>query len=158
MNQAHSQTDRPHGGGGPDSLHDMNLGRIVVIGVIALVVFAAGIFWAYKLMVGRENEIRAAGPVRVPTEIGKPEIGIVDQVPFEIDHRIEDWRAAYAKRLSSYGWIDRAQGITHIPIEKAMERVVAAPPDIPGEGVPPAARPVVSPSAPRSSAKPGRAP
>jgi hypothetical protein len=158
MSQAHSQTGGPHGGGDTDNLHDINLGKIIVIGVVSLAIFAAGIFWAYKLMVGRENDIRAGGPARVAGEIGKPEIGIVDQVPFEIDYRIESLRAAYAKRLSSYGWIDRARGIAHIPIEKAMQQVVADPPDISGVGVAPVARPLPSPPSKPSNAKSGRTP
>lgn len=35
-------------------------------------------------------------------------------------------RAAAAKRLNSYGWIDRQRGIVRIPIERAMQDVLAA--------------------------------
>jgi hypothetical protein len=135
MSDAHPHSSTPHGGG-PDQLHELNLGKIVVVGIVSLVIFALGVVWAYQLMVRRERGIHAAGLARVPTEIGKPEIGIVDQVPFEIDHRLEVWRARHSKRLSGYGWIDRAKGIVHIPIDKAMQQVIAAPPDIPGQGVP----------------------
>jgi hypothetical protein len=135
MSDTHSHGDSAHGGG-PDSLHELNLGKIVLVGVVSLIIFAAGVVWAYELMVRRERGIRALGPARVPAEIGKPEIGIVDQVPFEIDHRLEVWRAERTKRLSKYGWVDRAKGVVHIPIEKAMQQVIADPPDIPGQGVP----------------------
>ena len=79
----------------------------------------------------------AAGAASVPSEYGKDEIGIVDQVPFDRDKRLEKWRAHHKKALSSYGWVDRAKGIARIPIEQAMERVVASPPDIAQEGVAP---------------------
>lgn len=132
----------------------MNLKKIMIVGVTSLTVFAVSIVWSYRLMVSREAELHATGSARVPTEIGKPEIGIVDQVPFDIDHRLEIWRAAHARRLSSYGWVDRGKGIVHIPIEKAMQQVVADPPDISGDGVPPAARTPLTPNAPSPSIKP----
>jgi hypothetical protein len=163
MSDTHSHSSNPHSGG-PAELHELNLGKIVLIGVVSLAIFAAGVLWAYELMVRRERGIRAAGPARVPSEIGKPEIGIVDQVPFEIDHRLEIWRAERTKRLSTYGWVDRAKGIVHIPIDRAMQEVVANPPDIPGQGVPLTARSTVGstgstpsgahPPAPKPSAKP----
>src|SRR5215216_1967643 len=82
------------GGGGPDNLHDMSLGKIVIVGVVSLTLFAVGILWAYRIWVGREGEIReTTGVAAEPSQLGKTEIGIVDQVPFEIDHRVEKWRA-----------------------------------------------------------------
>jgi hypothetical protein len=96
------------------------------------------------------------GAASAPTEYGKEEIGIVDQVPFPIDQRLDRWRAHYKKALSSYGWVDRAKGIAHIPIDQAMERVVANPPDIAQEGVAPQARSPLSP--PSSPAEKGKAP
>jgi hypothetical protein len=151
----------PHGHPGEHApgADGINLGKIVVIGFASLALFAAGIVWSYQLMIGRQGEIQAQGLARRPQEIGKPEIGIVDQVPFAIDHRLEVWKAANAKHLSSYGWIDRAKGIAHMPIEQAMDQVIAAPPDIPGEGVPPVARPLPPSGVPASSgSKTGGAP
>ena len=162
MSDAHSHgsSHGPHEGGHASGNDDVNLGKIVIIGVVSLAIFAAGIVWSYRLMVGRQAEINAHGVARVPSEIGKPEIGIVDQVPFSIDHRLEDWKAEYTKRLSTYGWVDRAKGVARIPIDKAMEQVVASPPDIPGEGVPPAGHMRVVPVAPPPAglSDPGRSP
>jgi hypothetical protein len=157
MSNVHSHSAKVPGGGGPDNLHDMNLGKIVIIGAISLAIFAAGVVWAYQIMIGREAEIRAeSGETSPATKLGQVEIGIVDQVPFSIDHRIEKWRAATKKGLSSYGWVDRSKGIARIPIEQAIERVVANPPDIAGEGVPPVARPPM-PAPAAATGKPGSA-
>jgi hypothetical protein len=157
MSSSHSHGAKVSGGGGPDNLHDMNLGKIVIVGLVSLTLFAAGVVWAYQLMVRREADILATtGVAATPTELGKVEIGIVDQVPFEIDHRVEKWRADHKKALASYGWVDRAKGIARIPIEQAMERVVASPPDIPGEGVAPRAAPPMP--APVGAAEKGKAP
>ena len=155
--QSHTAHGKVPGGGGPDNLHDMNLGKIVIVGLVSLTLFALGIVWAYRLMVGREGDIReTTGVAAEAPQLGKTEIGIVDQVPFEIDHRVEKWRADHKKALASYGWVDRAKGIARIPIEQAMERAVASPPDIAGEGVAPKAAPPVP--APMGGAEKGKAP
>ena len=39
------------------------------------------------------------------------EIGIVDQVPFQIDHRLAIWKAEKSAHLNGYGWVDRAKGV-----------------------------------------------
>jgi len=138
----------------------MNLGKIVVIGAASLALFAVGIIWAYFLMVGRQNEVRRLGPARVASEIGKQEIGIVDQVQFDVDTRLDDWRAEIHEKLTTPGWVDRAKRLARLPIEKGMERVVADPPDISGEGPVPQAMPVqvappmVAPSSPKSGRHP----
>lgn len=36
---------------------------------------------------------------------------------------IENLRASEAQRLNGFGWIDRAQGIAHIPIDRAIDIV-----------------------------------
>ena len=123
---------------------DMNLKKIMAVGVVSLLVFAVGIVWAYFLREERVREIRKAGPATAPTEIGKTEIGIVDQVPFDRDGRLDQWREARQKRLNGYGWVDRSKGLAHIPIEKAVQMVIASPPNIPGEGVPPQGKTIVT--------------
>lgn len=156
MSNPHSHAKVP-GGGGPDNLHDMNLGKIVVVGAVSLALFAVGVVWAYQILVRRTAESHAAaGAASIPSEYGKDEIGIVDQVAFANDQRIEKWRAHHKKALSSYGWVDRAKGIARIPIEQAMERVVASPPDIAQEGVAPKARAPLSP--PSAAPDKGKAP
>jgi hypothetical protein len=59
-------------------------------------------------------------------------------VLFEGDHRLADWRAERATRLNGYGWVDRSKGIVHIPIEKAIDEVIAGalPEGAPKEGAP----------------------
>jgi hypothetical protein len=160
MSEAHPHTSSTHGRQEHAVGDGMNLKKIVAVGVGALAIFAIGIWWAYSLMSHWRTELQAGGAARTPTELGKTEIGIVDQVPFEKDHRLDVWRAERAKRLGTFGWVDRAKGIAHIPIEQAMERVVASPPDIPGEGVRPvAAAPLapIAPSPPATARTPGRA-
>jgi hypothetical protein len=131
----------------------MNLSKIIMVGVIALAVFAAGVTWAYFIFRGAKAEINKNGAAQQGSQIGKGEIGIVDQVLFSDDRRLEDWKASHRKHLDGVGWVDKAKGIVHIPIEQAMQKVVASPPDIAGEGVAPAAAPVKLPTEPAESAE-----
>jgi len=144
MSQPHSHSTGSHGHSHVGS-DEMNLKKIIAVGIVSLVVFAVGILSAYFLMQGQRAQIRKDGAEKARAELGKAEIGIVDQVMFTADNRLETWGAEHKKRLESYGWIDKAKGIAHIPIEQAMAKVIASPPDIAGEGVPPSG---VAPSAP----------
>ena len=65
------------------------------------------------------------GVATKPAEIGREEIGIVDQVPFSIDQRLHNWKAERSAHLNGYGWVDRTKGIAHMPIEKAMDAVAS---------------------------------
>jgi hypothetical protein len=112
----------PHGQQSEDHI---DFAKVITVGVVSLVLFALGVVWSSKIL---HHETRRAetstGLAGQPT-FGKAEIGIVDQVPFSGDHRLADWREERAARLNSYGWIDRAKGVAHIPIERAMEAATA---------------------------------
>ena len=143
---AHSHSSNPsHDAAGNDG---MNLRKIIGVGVAALTVFAVGIVWSYYLLHAERDRIEANGKADPATEIGKAEIGIVDQVLFSTDDRLTVFKAEHAKKLNGFGWVDRAKGLAHIPIDQAIQKVIASPPDIAGEGVPPAASaPVLPPAA-----------
>jgi hypothetical protein len=142
---AHTSSGGSHGVQAHDHADGMNLSKIILVGVVALAVFSAGIIWAYYLMLGFKADIHKNGVAKPGSEMGKSEIGIVDQVLFSDDHRLDNWKAAHRKHLDSVGWVDKSKGIVHIPIEQAMQKIVASPPDIAGEGVPPKAAPVKLP-------------
>jgi hypothetical protein len=151
---AHSQSPHSSGSQSGSDVHadGMNLKKIMLVGVAALATFAVGIIWSYYLLGSQLKEIGETGRAAPASEVGKPEIGIVDQVLFSTDTRLSVWKAEHAKRLGKYGWVDRAKGVAHIPIELAMQKVIASPPDIAGEGVAPAAVPPrLPPPAPAES-------
>jgi hypothetical protein len=149
MAGAHHDDPHPEG----HMADEMNLAKIVVIGLVSLGIFAAGIVWSYVLLAGGEREAAVRGVAPQPKLVGKQEIGIVDQVPFDKDRRLEIWRAERQKALTSWGWSNRDQGTVRVPIDRAMEWVVADPPDIPGEGVPPVAAPPLTPPEPAPEPK-----
>ena len=56
--------------------------KIVAVGVIALLVFGAATVWSARILDRTARTLSLGGPLPVGKEIGKPEIGIVDQTPF----------------------------------------------------------------------------
>ena len=99
--------------------------KIVAVGVIALVVFGAATVWSARILDRTARTLSPAGPLPVGKEIGKPEIGIVDQTPFETTRGAEKYRREALQRLNSYGWVDPQKGVIHVPIEKAIEEMLA---------------------------------
>lgn len=105
----------------PEESEGIHVGRVLAVGAITLVIFsvATGLVW---LLTG------AGGPgVPAPAELGQPEVGIVDQRPFALDARAEQLRQAQRARLEGFGWVDRDAGLIHVPVERAMEQLLASP-------------------------------
>lgn len=102
------------------------MGKIVAVGAVSLIVFIISAIVAWLILradTARLREERGVPPV--PTMMGKDEVGIVDQVVFDTDERLQEWRAAKRKRLSTFGWSNRGKNLIHIPISKAMDEVIS---------------------------------
>jgi hypothetical protein len=95
---------------GHKSEDQIDFAKVIAVGVVSLIETA--------------KTQAATGVSRYP-DLAKAEIGIVDQVLFEGDHRLATWRAERAARLNGYGWSDRSKGIVHIPIERALEEAAS---------------------------------
>jgi hypothetical protein len=125
MSNAHSSSAGhrvPHVPGTDD---DVNIKKILAIGVVSLVIFALSAVVAYVILRRDEAELRQRGVAPMVTGLArKQEVGIVDYVPFDSDARLERWRAEKAKALNSYGWVNRSKGIIHIPVEEAMKELI----------------------------------
>ena len=65
----------------------------------------------------RSAELPAANPL---TRIYGRVLPPAPRLQVNPDRDIEQLRAAEAERLSTYGWVDRGEGIAHIPVERAM--------------------------------------
>lgn len=121
----------PHGTHDPDAVavlpmdERLPVGKLAVVSIITLVSFAIGILWTVQIMnaVVEANET-ATGPRREATEIGRPEIGIVDQQLFAVERRADDFAQIKLQALQSAGWVSRKEQIVHIPIEQAMKAYV----------------------------------
>lgn len=105
------------------------MGKVVLVGVVSILVFAVGSIWSYGIYKSTAHEMNPAGRPSAPAEMGREEIGIVDQVPFELNRWVSKYREQYANekgtgRLQTYGWVDRKAGTVRIPIDRAMELLV----------------------------------
>jgi hypothetical protein len=111
----------PHDASDDDGI---NVKKIIAVGAVSLFIFAVSALIAHLIMRNDLAKLEAGGLPPKPAAIGREEIGIVDQVEFEGDHRLEDWRNAKKKRLNSYGWSDRNRQLIHIPINQAIEELI----------------------------------
>jgi hypothetical protein len=100
-------------------------GKVLGVGIGALIAFTIAVWITARFMQTRERMLQPNGPDPVPRQIGQGEIGIVDQVPFDVARAAAQYRRERLERLGSWGWVDRKRGIVHMPVEKAMDAVVA---------------------------------
>jgi hypothetical protein len=99
--------------------------KVLGVGIGALIAFTIAVWITARFMQTRERMLQPNGPDPVPRQIGQGEIGIVDQVPFDVARAAAQYRRERLERLGSWGWVDRKRGIVHMPVEKAMDAVVA---------------------------------
>jgi len=106
-------------------------GKLVAVGIGALVVFFLASAVAVSFLRVRQGE---HPPLPVPPDVGRSKIGIVEQQQFSVALRGERDRAARLERLRSFGWVDRAGGVVHVPIDRAMDLVARGVRAEPGPG------------------------
>jgi len=123
-----------------ESEDNIDFRKVIAVGVVSLVIFALATWWAIVILHSERSQLKGRSEGRPGTQLGKTEIGIVDQVPFSKDKRLEVWKIERAEWLASYNWVDRARGTVTMPIERAMDAVVAGavPPPPAGSGTAPA--------------------
>jgi hypothetical protein len=103
----------------------VNLKLIVMVGVVSLVVFIASAIIAWWILKQDTDKYVARGVAPEVRGLAKrEEVGIIDFVPFDADQRLEKWQQKTTKALTSYGWVDRKNGVIHIPIDEAIKDVV----------------------------------
>jgi len=110
---------------GHESEDQIDYRKVIAVGVVSLVTFAVASWWAVSILHSERAQLKGREEGRPGSELGKAEIGIVDQVPFAEDKRLDVWRAEHVAWLNGYNWVDRAHGIVTMPIERAMDALVA---------------------------------
>lgn len=115
----------PPGEHGHQSEDAVAYGKVVGVGVASLGIFAISVAWAYMILSRETKQLVEKQGEPKPMVVGRPEVGIIDQVPFSSDRRLEAWRKAHTERLNGYGWVDKSKGVAHIPIDKAMDMIAA---------------------------------
>ena len=117
----HNQHDNGH-----KSEDEIDYWKVILVGVFSLAIFAISTVWAAWILSHETKKVeQATGATQRPLKVVAEEIGIVDQVPFSVDKRLDRWQAEHSARLNGYGWTDRSKGIAHVPIERALEAVAA---------------------------------
>jgi hypothetical protein len=121
---AHEEHEGHHGIAHPPAERDfVPSARIVWVGVVAMIVFVAGSLAAAWQMQATRRATNPDGPIALPAQAGQSKIGIVEQRLFEHTNQGVAWREQARRHLDSYGWVDQAKGIAHIPIGQAMDLV-----------------------------------
>jgi hypothetical protein len=96
--------------------------------VVGLVVAGIGGTWLTIRQTGGSLAAIAAAQRTTAARGPAPrEIEGVSQTLIEVDDNTAVTRRDEMRRLSSYGWVDRARGVVHIPIDRAMRLVAGAP-------------------------------
>jgi hypothetical protein len=101
------------------------VGKIVLIAVVSLAVFALGVVWSVSIQRSENQTVIQWHKPAGPDLTGEPEVGIVFQVPFNKSAYAEDKKAEKQQWLGHYGWTDKAKGTVHVPIEVAIQKYVA---------------------------------
>jgi hypothetical protein len=96
-------------------------GKIVVLVLAGAVVIASLAVAVEALMLTRAEpaQLRSALPRETAT------VGRIQQRTFDRTAAGTELKAAQLRRLASYGWVDREQGVVHLPIERAMDLWIA---------------------------------
>jgi len=101
----------------------ISTGRIVAVGIASLLLFFFASLVATRMMERDRAALLPDGP-SAASEVGRAKIGIVEQQPFERTRTGLEWKAEQRRRLDGQGWVDRKEGLVHIPVDRAMDLVV----------------------------------
>ena len=103
---------------------DVNV-RAILTFALALVIVAAVLQLAlYGMLRLMEWNARRNDPARHPLATTQTQAPPEPRLQPDPVADLAKVRVAEEQRLNSYGWVDKEKGVTHIPIEQAMELVV----------------------------------
>ena len=132
------------------------MGKIIGVGVGAMVLFFVGAVWAWRIQVVTMAEAQPDGPPPRPAAVGQYEVGIVNQRLFE-----QDWRAAEKiggqHQALKNGWGDQPGVTAHKSLEQAMGQVITTEAQKAREPAP-APTPAPAPESAPQTAPPAPAP
>jgi len=106
------------------------LGLFITVAIVCAIVY--GIFRVFEKQYAEEG--RATQTSGLPAVGPGPHVEEFPGLELKDLHRNED------AILSRYGWVDQKSGVVHIPIEKAIDEVVATLPMRPAQGGGPRAK------------------
>lgn len=89
---------------------------IVLFGVLALVALVSG---GLLRLLSKPLAVTTA-----PNPIENPGLPARPRLELHLPEKLRQLRAAEEAVLNHYGWVDRARGVVHIPIDRAMQDVL----------------------------------
>jgi hypothetical protein len=121
--------------------HEIDLKGIVTVGIWLAVVTVAsfGASWLfYRGLSNFERKAldRAPSPLR-EASVPRPPAGPLLQMSPETE--LAAFRRAEQAKLNGWGWVDKAHGVAHVPVERAIDAVAA-------QGLPQFSSPVAPPA------------
>ncbi|MGE5277937.1 MAG: hypothetical protein ACM3SU_13150 [Acidobacteriota bacterium] len=124
--------------------------RLVVRFLVALVVLSLALMLLVGVLFKRFDQGATQRDAQTADAAGlerlEKRLPPLPRLQVHATRHLREFRSAEEERLSTYGWMDRATGTVHIPIERAMDLVAkrgVAPLPAPGGTSPaPAATPV----------------
>lgn len=142
--------------GGIDS--EIDVRRVLEITAwLAAILLGAGIigYFLYKGL--GSSSARAEAKPSPLVEASAPVEPPAPRLQLHPETDLKTLRASTGERLSSWGWLDRAAGVAHMPIEEAIQRLAvpepsAAPPLSPSLSPPPSPSPSDTAAAPAAPA------
>lgn len=99
---------------------------VITILVTTLVVFGIGVAVQWAMAGALMRRLNPAYP-DVPGAVGQPTINVLEQREFGVAERGLDLAAEHRRSLDRWGWVDRARGTVHEPIEDVFRRMAAEP-------------------------------
>jgi hypothetical protein len=104
---------------------DLPRGLVARVTLVTVMIGVTLCFATYLLLRARTAVIRPSG--RFPERaLGAPRpMSRVEEEQFRVRYPRATLRDQQRAVLESYGWVDRARGVVHIPIARAMEMVAA---------------------------------
>lgn len=95
--------------------------KVTVVAVIALSFYTIGTIIAWLQL----RYLQSGRIISIPENIGTPRINMLIQPLFDLETASYEQHRRERLRLSSYGWSDRESGMIHVPVERAMEELIA---------------------------------
>lgn len=94
---------------------------VIIAGFVLIIL--GGIAWAWDMY--HETADRLGGfPKAEILEPAPRTISGINQTPILLDREGQRLREAQRARLESFGWVNQEEGVVHIPIGDAIDRVV----------------------------------
>jgi hypothetical protein len=101
-----------------DALPARALAKVAIVGVVVVI---AAVIVAARMLGAAGGKAHGATVSKVPVA----EEGVVEQSLIDRSDRAALKRGRAQQRLASYGWVDRASAVAHIPIDRAIDLYVA---------------------------------